>query len=329
MARERLVDEWDSHQVKGPGLPEDVDAWVGEINEFYRDGFTPSLESAVELGLQVIKFEAPDLWLGLIVDTLIDTFETSRRLDRPRSGLPGATRTILPFTRPAYEAYVGVRTLATYAVARKRFPFLAKILPKLVRFFTLDNLSPVLVPIVFWPFAGALQLPDMRGGRNRTLWTERIGASWPSYFGTPEKFLSAAFQLEFILEFNSYVFEVVKPDGISKLDDPDRRRYFAYEPDFWANRLDDTVPIAELFYDALAAGPHVPAGCAIDERAIDLTFKGKGPHDRLLFLGGFLTHLKSWQAGAMLRASRFPFMFDWEGRLKAISFEYAQSIKAQ
>jgi hypothetical protein len=89
------------------------------------------------------------------------------------------------------------------------------------------------------------------------------------------------------------------------------------------------VPIAEQFYDALATGLRVPAGCAIDERAIDLTFKGKATHDRLLFLGGFLTHLKSWQAGVMLRASRFPFMFGWDGRLKAISFEYAQSTKAK
>jgi hypothetical protein len=149
MARERLIDEWDSHQVNGPGLPEDIDAWVGEIDEFYRDGFTPSLESMVELGLQVIKYDAPDLWLELIVDTLIDTFETSRRLDRLRSGLPGATRPVLPSARPAYEVYVGIRTLATYAVARRRFAYLAKILPRLVRFFTLDNLSPVLVPIVF------------------------------------------------------------------------------------------------------------------------------------------------------------------------------------
>jgi hypothetical protein len=221
---------WDSHEVSGSGLPEDVDAWVGEIDEFYQDGFIPSLESMVELGLQVIKYDAPDLWLGLIVDTLIDTFETCRRLDRLRSGLPGATRAVLPFTRPAYEVYVGVRTLATYAVARRRFAFLAKILPKLVRFFTLDNLSPVLVPIVFWPFAGSLQLPDMRGGRNRTLWAERIESAWASYFGTPDKVLSAAYQLEFILEFNSYIFEVVKPEGISRLEDPDRKRYFGTNP---------------------------------------------------------------------------------------------------
>jgi VWFA-related protein len=183
--------------------------------------------------------------------------------------------------------------------------------------------------LVFWPFAGGLHLPDMRGGRNRSLWSERIESAWASYFGAPEKFLSAAYQLEFILEFNSYVLEVVKPEGIFRLEDPDRKRYFAYEPDFWANRLDDTVPIAELFYDALAAGPRVPAGCGIDERAIDLTFKRMAAHDRLLFLGGFLTHLKSWQAGVMLRASRFPFMFDWEGRLKAVSFEHVQSTKAR
>jgi hypothetical protein len=101
MARERLVEEWDSHQVNGPGPPQDAEAWATEIAEFYRDGFIPSLESAVELGLHVIKYDASDEWLGLIVDTLIDTFETSRRLDRLRSGLLGANREVVSFARPA------------------------------------------------------------------------------------------------------------------------------------------------------------------------------------------------------------------------------------
>jgi len=223
-----------------------------------------------------------------------------------------------------------VRALATYAVMRKRFHFLRRILPRFVRGFTLDNLSQVFVPLVFWPFSGGLGLPDMRGGRNRTLWNERIQGAWVPFFGTPENFLAAASQLEFILEFNSYVFEAVKHPEIGKLKQKLGNRYFGYEPDFWASRLDETVPIAELFYDALAADRGFPPEFTILEQAIDLVLKGKGTQDRLLFLGGFLAHLKAWQAEVMMHQfSRFPFMFDWPGRLKAITFAYLESKKPQ
>jgi hypothetical protein len=120
MARERLVEEWDLHQVNGPGLPEDVEGWIAEIEQFYRDGFIPSLESAVELGLQLVKYDAPDEWLGLVVDVMMDTFETSRRLDRLRSGIRGTSREVLPFARPAYEVYIGLRAVATYSVLQHK-----------------------------------------------------------------------------------------------------------------------------------------------------------------------------------------------------------------
>src|ERR1017187_5769172 len=106
-------------------------------------------------------------------------------------------------------------------------------------------------------------------------------------------------------------------------------RDFRYIPDFWASRLEETVPIAEQFYDALAAGHGVQPEFTIQEQAVDLVLKGKTTQDRLVFLGGFLTHLKSWQAREMMQYNRFPFMFDWEGRLKAITLAYLEAEKQQ
>jgi SAM-dependent methyltransferase len=321
MAHEVMVEGWDAHETNGPGLPDDFGAWIAEISEFFRDGFIPSLALSVELALQVIKYDAPVGWLVTVVETLFEAFERCRRLDRLRSGALGARPDVLPFGRPAFEIYIGLRTLATYAVQRKRFRFLAALLPKYVRYFTLDNQADFFVPLLFWPFSDSLGLLDMKGGRNRALWSERIQEAWPSYFGTAENFLSAASQLEFILEFNSYVFVTAKDPGVEKFKRALRKTAFDYVPDFWATRLDDTVPIAECFYDILAMG-EIPSELTIEKAATDLLFQGKPPGDKLAFLGGFLAHLTSWQAEAMRQFNRFPFMFDWPGRLREIRNSY-------
>jgi hypothetical protein len=139
--------------------------------------------------------------------------------------------------------------------------------------------------------------------------------------------LAAASQLEFILEFNSYVLVEVQHPEIKKLKQKLGNKSFGYTPDFWASRLDTTVPMAQQFYDALIASQSLPPEYTIEQQAIDLVLKGKGTQDRLLFLGGFLAHLKTWQAQTMTQFNRFPFMFDWEGRLKDITLAYLESKK--
>jgi hypothetical protein len=91
--------------------------------------------------------------------------------------------------------------------------------------------------------------------------------------------------------------------------------------------LDPVVPIAEQFYDTLVAGSDFPDELLIEKRAGDLIFKGKDAQERLLFLSGFLAHLKSSQAQMMMQQRRFPFMFSWEGRLKVIVDKYEQVTK--
>lgn len=107
------------------------------------------------------------------------------------------------------------------------------------------------------------------------------------------KFLSAASELEFILEFNPYIFEGVNIPQVKKLQENLGNVYFAYLPDFWMCPLDPVVPIAERFNDALSRGDELPQEFAIEKKAADLIFKGKTAQERLLFLGCFLAHLRS------------------------------------
>jgi hypothetical protein len=123
--------------------------------------------------------------------------------------------------------------------------------------------------------------------------------------------------LEFLLELNSYF-------GANTLEDPEIQRWleangkelsFIYVPDLFSYDLHLTVPMAEYCYDVIAAEKPFPTHLAVVPELFMLAFKNKNREQRLVIYGGFLDHLKSWQAQAMMQLRRFPFMYNWEGRL--------------
>ena len=173
MARERLVDEWG--RVTPPAFFEETE--TSAVVEFHRDGFVPSLDSIVDVGLQVIKFDGSEEWLELIVSMLLDSFEASRLQDGRNSGSVGRVRRETLFAYAAYEVYMAVRALATYAMMRQRFRFLKAILPRMVTIFMSDHYDQMSEPLMFWPFHGNLGLPDANGGRNRALWDAHVGTA--------------------------------------------------------------------------------------------------------------------------------------------------------
>jgi MinD-like ATPase involved in chromosome partitioning or flagellar assembly len=330
MARGKLLEAWDLHEINGPRLPEDIPRWIDEIADFYRLEFRPTLDSVVDLALLVIKYDAASEWVSIIIDLLVEIFETSRRFDRLKSLVISTSPKAMHYARPAYDVYVGARAIAAYAVSRKRFPFLKSVLPRYVRWFTMDNNATTFEPLLFWPFRGVSGLPDMREGRNESLWADNIQSAWGKYFGSREGFLNAAAQLEFVLEFNSYVFVSSGNKGVNKFQQELGDKSFVYLPDFWTSPLDRCVPIAEHFYDILLAEPTLPAEFTIEKKAVDLLFESESSEQRLLFLGGYLTHLKTFQSQAMLQANRFPFVFNWGGgRLGRIVKAFVELQKAQ
>jgi hypothetical protein len=316
MTRERLIEKWIPLESVGTL---GVESWNTRRAEIYQDEFIPALDATVDFGLQIIKYDVSSEWLGLVVNELREAFEACRRVDRQVANIINTKAGGPSFARPAYDVYVAIRTLASYAVLRERVRFLKEILPHYTRFVTPDGWSQVSVPLMFWPFSSVAGLPDMRqGGRNQSFWEAHVHDAWGGFFGSEDKFLSAASQLEFILEFNSYIFEGVNIPQVKELQANLGVTSFGYLPDFWTTRLDPALPMAERFYDSLNRNDDFPPEFAIEKKAVDLIFKGKTAPERLLFLGCFLASLRSWQAKVMVEQSRFPFMFEWQGRLKAI-----------
>jgi hypothetical protein len=314
MTRERLVDKWNPVE----SVEADIGKWNSKRAEVYQDEFIPALDSIVDLGLQIIKYDASSEWFGIVMKQLTEALDTCRNVDRQKANFIPEKAGIPPFARPAYDVYVAIRALAIYALMRERHRFLKEILPRYIRFITRDGWSETSVPLLFWPFSG-VTVPEMRqGGRNKSFWDAHIHGAWGQFFGSEDKFLSAAAQLEFILEFNSYIFEGVRIPEIQQFREALGNISFAYLPDFWTSRLDPALPMAERFYDILSQSDEFPGEFAIEKRAMDLAFKGKTAQQRLLFLGCFLAHLRSWQAKEMMQQNRFPFMFEWQGQLKGI-----------
>lgn len=329
MAREKLIDSWTRLQLAGPGMPEDLETWLVEVRRVYLDEFTPALSSTVALAFELVKYRAPVEWIDWTLDVLLETFECSRTFDRLKSPSITDRPNGIFYAQPAYDLYVGVRAVATYAMTRERFQPIGRILCRFVRAFTMANQASVQVPFIFWPFSGIAGFPDMRNGRNQALWDARIGSAWGDYFGSTEKFLSAASKLEFLLELNSYVFEAADDPGVEALREKLGNKSFTYLPDFWNTSLDLAVPIATSLYNHLAAHSEFPTDLAVDRRGFDLIFKDRNSKERQLFFGRFLGHLRAWQAQASLQVNRTMPFFHWPGPLGDAEKAYAASRKAR
>jgi hypothetical protein len=330
LARESLVERWDNLNTSGPGLPPKVQDYVSEVNDFFRDEFLPSIQSVVSLGLLVLKYDFQTDWLQAIVDTLLEAFDASRGLQRLKSGYVIQESDSLPWWRPAFEIYVALKCLAAYALGRDRSRFLGVILPRLIARIAVDDQRSLRTPVLFWPLPGGLfPTGELDDGRSAFFWKERISTSWGKYFGTYEKFLGPACELEFILELNSYF-------GTNSLNDARIQRWlevnlgdvsFVYHPDLLSYDLHWTAPMAERCYDLIASEKPFPAHLAAEPALFELAFKDKNRDQRLLIYGGFLNHLKSWQATAMMQGlHRFPFMYNWEGRLLEIVQKYKSQL---
>jgi hypothetical protein len=332
-AREALVEGWDEVDVREPGFPADVKEFVLSVNDFWRDEFLPSIRSLVSIGLMSIKYDFHIEGFQSVIDTLVDAFEAGRGLQRLKIGQITQEPSALPWWRPAFEIYVALKCLASYALRRNRTRFLAAILPRLVNQLTVDDRQSLKTPILFWPLpSGIFSDGSLKEGRSASFWKERISTSWGEYFGTYENFLGPACQQEFLLELNSYL-------GTNTLDDArirawqeteDRDVSFTFIPDLLAYDLRWTVPMAERCYDLIASGKPFPSELAVKPELFELAFKDKNREQRLLIYGGFLHHLKAWQATTMFQGlRRFPFMYDWEGRLLQIVKRYREQNPKQ
>ncbi|MGD0444004.1 MAG: hypothetical protein ABSA39_08715 [Edaphobacter sp.] len=313
MARQIVVERWDS-LLQGSnssyGISEEKKS---QVSTFYRNEFMPAVVSLVDLGLNLVRYGSPE-WFESIGNVMTEAFVKSCQIDHLKAINDSGDETV-PFARPAYEIYLGLRTLSTYAVARKRLSFLSKVLPRYVHRLSSGQQGSALEPILFWPFRGALNLPEMKSGRNEEIWEQSVGSYWPDVFGTKEKFLSAAAQLEFVLELNSYLILRSDKPAFQKLRDDFPEKQLGYLPDFWRSRLDPSIPMAETIYDSMLSDVGFPATLSVEPQVTAAAFQGTSPGERAEFFGCFLKNLRAWQDSAMMQQQRFPFHFAWPGRL--------------
>jgi hypothetical protein len=315
MGRVKIVEGWEAIEDKDWKLFKTLEERNEAHTIFYKDEFIPTLQSIVDIGLLIIKYNGLTDWLGSVVDLLVETFEMcgksvmlARQSYEQSPGLPAA--------RAAYEVYLAVRALAIFTFARKRGKFLPKILPRFVERITPDNYHRSFTPILLFPFHGDLGLPNISEGSNETYWSERIGRAWGSFFASKEMFLNAAFELELILEMNSFLFLNFDGPLLDKYreEHPDRR--FAYAPDFWRNPINPALQLAEDIFDSLHDKGEFPAELAVEPDIAKAVFSGMAQDDRIEFLGEFLQELKRWQGNVMMQRQRFPYLLEWGGKLK-------------
>jgi hypothetical protein len=176
LARESLVDGWD--EVRGQSRPGDIEKFTADLVSGFRDEFFPSLQAVVELGLLIVKNEGEDEWFSAAIDVLIDALEASRGLNWLKSSYMLQRPDLLPWWKPAFDIYTGIRAIAAYAVLRNRLKYLGSILPRTVSPITIDDRVLDKSPILFWPFGDVSFLEGWHiQGRAAFLWKERVAGA--------------------------------------------------------------------------------------------------------------------------------------------------------
>lgn len=346
MARHTIVDKWDKLNRGTFNAYGILDTEQEAYLAVYSAEYLPVIQSVVDIGLIVIMYQGPLEWLKRIVDLLAEAFSTASQIDRlvafrdaeavrqsQSYAFPeraeGVQITPLAIGRPAYEVYLGARVLATYATMRKRPEYLGVLLSRFVRTLSEDRYRDTTEPMLFWPFAGDLGLPQMLNGRNEDYWQERVSVSWPEIFGSKEAFLSAAAGLELILELSSHIFVQYSNLELTQYKESHPKRKYTYVPDFWKNSLNPALPTAEWIYEKIVTEKHFPGIVTIEPDLIQKIFANKPKTERVLFYGEFLFKLRRWHDDVLMQQQRFPFYFAWSETLQQAVDTYKASLPQQ
>lgn len=328
MARQILVEKWVFLLRRGSRSSYSVtDVDKQALAEFYRNEFLPALTAVVDLGIEVIRFDGQITWLGFIAELLVGAFDASLEIEHLQAVNQAGDMSV-PFARPAYEVYLGARVLATYAAQRNRLHFLQELLPRYVRVLVPRRFEDEQTPFLFWPFRGPLDLPDMKLGRNKEYWEQRIEESWGTTFGSEDAFLKAASQLEFVLEFNSYLLVQYRSSATDEFRQSFPEKRTDYLPDFWNTPLRFAVPIAEQVLKLLAAD-EFPSYLVVEPGVAATVFGAMSKPQREVFFGEFLNQLKAWQDQTMMQQMRTPFLLSWPPCLQSTIDKYKSLQQSQ
>jgi len=316
--RDILIEGWNELSAYDPDAVADPRAFLSDVDKFRTDIFLPALRRVVEFGLLLIKHEANEEWFRKTCDVLQDVFDSSHRLVRLGSidsiQQPVSIDEYRGREMPALEAFIGFRTLTYYAIKRERYQYLRNPLKRRVR--PVGSQPGVLRPILFWPLRIVTTGPE---GPIALFWERRIKNVWAGYFRSHTDYVASACQLEFVLEFNSYL--AVGEGGKEYKDWFEKNNHnlsLIYRSDIWRYRLGYSEPLAEKMIDAIYRG--------LDDRLIDCLLLDKTmlygtlgkvePVERIAVVGGYLRYLEKNQAAYMFDRNRFPFQITWSAKSK-------------
>ncbi len=300
LLRDLLVESWNRLGAYSMEAIENRELLRVQVLEHKRDYFLPALRRLVELGLLLVKHDGAKDWFACVPDLLVEVFESAGRLHRFWS-LGGDEISGSHFDEyvgqamPAVEALIGARTVAAYAIKRRRFNFVAPVLKKYVEVFSSTN--KYLAPLLFWPLRKLIEMPD---GRISFCWERRVQNAWGGYFGNREEFVQTACQLEFVLELNSYVgIGLAGARAKQWFDQYKPNVSFEYVPDLWRRSLNLVVPIAEELLEALkrGTGDILIYNLTVEKAPLELLLSAAQDEERINFMAGFLDHLQKGQTG--------------------------------
>jgi len=320
--RDVLIDDWNKLDAYSHAALQYNSDYKKLALRHKNDIFVPAISRTIELGMLIIKHNASEPWFTSVVDTVVDVFSSGQSL----TGLAGLEEVTILEERfeqytgqglPRIEAWIGARTLAAYALKRRHLPFVRTLLGKFVEVYRPYE-EVILVPFLFWGMYSSFQ---MKQSYIAFCWSKRVERFWSRYFGNKEEFFKASFELEFILEMNSYLaMGHAGKKAEAYVQQNAANVSFFYQADIWQYRLAVLIPLAEMYAEALKRGTGDIAvqSLSILPGMLQVEFAGAAEEARLEFLGSFLDYLRSTQVKVRQSEFKMPFEHSWGPKLSQI-----------
>lgn len=299
LLRDLLIEGW--NQIGG--YSNDAAEYDGDLRKsalrHKTEIFLPTLRRLIELGILIIKHEADGAWFAKASDLLVETFDSATRLSRLSAfeAVPVLEPYFEPFVgqrMPRVESWIAARVLAAYAMKRKRYRYVSPLLKALIALQRVDK--RIRRPLLFWGHASQI---EMQKGYTSFCWTRRVENSLSDYFGDREEFVQASCDLEFVLEFNSYVgMGNAGNTAVQHLAKVAADVLFQYIPDIYQYGVERTTTFAESWVDALRRSPQdvTVQELSVFPSVFASLLPNQSDEARVALAGGYLDYLSGMQS---------------------------------
>jgi hypothetical protein len=291
-----------------------------KVREHVKNILRPTMHWLTLLAIYTVKNNGPISFLDAVVDLLREVFETTHRLQMPRSIVARGqhSRSIdehISHTAPALESLIALHLIGAYIAKRARFEYLRSLLTADVYHSSWEQgTESKKRPMVFWPIDPLYGEPEdlgKWGGRLR-LCTGKVLAdsSLHKLFGTENATLDALAQYEFCLELNSFVtFPKLSPETGKAITQTYPNMAFDFRPDFLAFPLSPVHALAAaLFREVKHCKPQLLKAILFDQSIVPALTK---PGAVTVF-ADFLDSIAQEHANVYLAQHRFtPISSTW------------------